>query len=291
MTGMLPNDLEMLADIPGADQYAQPEPAERQDTPPPPPAEVEVVLPEPPAPAPQAAPMQAQPQQQNGPSDWQQEVAQYARMQRELLERQPQPQPQAAPQWVDPAERPENQARLADLYQRLAYDEQAQREFNQLQAQMTNERVQYQTAQQIAAVQQQMQFMYAAPQVQQSAFAEVQGQYGQTLTRDNWDAVLRETFGDNPQAIAQALDPRYNPAAAQTRILLADAAANRAVRNGQQAAPQPRAVPPVSVQSAARNPAPSRANLDQWSDPAYMQSVMDRAYDDPYQFIRRNGGQ
>ena len=79
---------------------------------------------------------------------------------------------------------------------------------------------------------------------------------------------------------------RYNPQAAQTRQMLADAAVGRALRAGQ-LTPAPRPAAPPAVRSDARNPAPSRANNSQWQDPAYVSNVIDQAFADPFRFVKK----
>lgn len=249
-------------------EFSDPTSTEQQ-----PPAQVEPATPTPPAPAPAPQPV-----------DLQQRIL-------DTLDRMQQPQqaqsaPQQPPQWVDPASRPENVQRVNDLLERLSYDETARQEYNQLQAQWNTERTQHLVQEQLGQFQYQMTMQQQAPTVQSQAFQHVSQQYGQALSQDAFNAVVNEAFGGNAAQITQALNPQINPTAPQLAALLADAAYGRSLRTNP-AAPQ-RPTPPATVRSDARNPAPGRATNDQWSDPNWVNSVIDQATADPFKFTRRN---
>lgn len=237
------------------------------------PAQAEPATPAPPAPAPAPQPV-----------DLQQRIL-------DTLDRMQQPQqaqsaPQQPPQWVDPASRPENVQRVNDLLERLSYDETARQEYNQLQAQWNTERTQHLVQEQLGQFQYQMTMQQQAPTVQSQAYQHVSQQYGQALSQDAFDAVVLEAFGGNAAQITQALNPKLNPSAPQLMALLADAAYGRSLRTNP-AQPQ-RPAPPATVRSDARNPAPGRPTNDQWSDPNWVNSVIDQATADPFKFTRRN---
>lgn len=235
--------------------------------------------PEPDAPAepePAAPPVQAQP-------DVQAEILETLRSMRQPQPPQAQPgQPEA---WVDPASRPENAQRVSDLMERLSWDEDARREYNQLQVEWNTERTQRMIQEQFGQFQQQQALVQLAPTLQTQAYQHVAAQYGQALTQDAFNAVVQDAFGGNAAQVAQALNPQLNPAAPQLAALLADAAYGRQLRTNP-AQPQ-RPAPPATVRSDARNPQPGRG-ADQWNDPNWVNSVIDQVTQDPFRFTRRN---
>lgn len=201
----------------------------------------------------------------------------------------PQPQaPQAEPEWVDPAARPENVERMEGLMERMSYDPDSRREFAQLLSQMERERSQHLMQQMQRQLQSEQQQQQMAPQLISSAYEQTQrlSGYGDNLSREDWDAAVRDVFGGNTQAVHQALNPN-NPASEQVRRILGDAALGRALRAGRIGqATQPPA--PAPVRSANRQPSDSQpSQARSWSNPKDVDSLLAAIYENPEKYAQK----
>lgn len=164
-----------------------------------------------------------------------------------IQERQPQAQnqPQQAPQWVDPLERPDVQARFKDLHERQTYDADAAMDMQRLQAGMEQER----STRRFEQFQQTQDLVSGTSSVLSGQAQKLRSELGDSFDEGQYNAyaqkVQREVFGGNAQTFSQAAR------APEFQELLSDAAAGRALREGKLSPGQKKG--PDPVRSSARN--------------------------------------
>lgn len=169
-------------------------------------------------------------------------------------------------------EQEEWRSRYYDMMSRAPYDEDARGVFATMNRELAREEAQAQ----VATMREELRLEMRGDNILRSAATSARQQYGDLISDADFNAVAAEVFGDNPAAIARALDPHLNPNADRTREILAQAAAGRAFLSGRAQQPA-RPTPPPNPRTGARaaNPTkPTKTAQDMWNDPNYLDGVM-----------------
>ena len=197
-----------------------------------------------------------------------------------------QPQ-QQEPEWQDPAEKPENIQRLNELMEAASYSEDARKEFVRLTNQWQKERTDHAVQQAQRQWQAQQQASQQVPQLTAQAYEQVRTQPGYTdVSREDWDAAVRDVFGGNTEALSNAFHPQ-NPGAEQTRVMLADMALGRAFRAGRVGVKEKPAAPPAP-RSAGRQPADAAPKTGKsWSNTKDVNDLLAAIQANPAQYAKK----
>lgn len=138
---------------------------------------------------------------------------------------------------------------------------------------MNRELAQEQAQQMMNSFRGDMQLQMRADQVLRQSVEASRTQYGDLVTAEDFDAVAAQVFGDDRANIARALDPQYNPQAAQTRQMLAWAAMGKAQAEGRSQRPAPTTPPPNPRTAARTQPGKPAPKNDMWADEDYVNGV------------------
>lgn len=262
--GILPDGVNV--DLTG--QYAPPEQPEELAPEPEPDALESDLTPEPEVETPAAADPMAQVQ----------EVVQMMRENAELQRQQLQPAPAQPAAWVDPYDRPENVAKLDELEERVTYDASARAELRAFKRSLDDERLDYRVAQREQTLRAELTAGQQVQQVRQTLQTEAM-RHGDLVDVTTLHELENEVLRDSPDHVrAQALsDPKF-------RQIMIEAAAGRRVLSGKATPTAARPPVPAQVRSSDRAPAPSKARLDQWNDPEYLDALYADAYNNPAKY-------
>lgn len=200
-------------------------------------------------------------------------------MERNFPQQQPAPQVESAA-WVDPFERAENKARLAELQAEAMYDPEKLEAYSAFREELFSERIEHKVAQGFAAQNAMQSNVAGLSRARDAVFAEVQGKYkfvDKAGFDEAVDEFVAEQFDGDTANFALALrDPKVGP---KLKKALTQSAVAHAVdkRAGAQKPGKQKPAPAQPARRTAQKGAPARQPRYETEDVDYM-TIAERAF-------------